>query len=156
MMRGNRCVAIWGSGLCQDSGIENVRALGALISYQNGMMLPAWNGGNVQGLLATGCLAVHGTNPIYNLDNIRLLYTTQPLQDIPDQVETVIAQDVYHSVFLKTANVVLPAAVLTEEQGSILDMAGQRQSKGARPSSNIKQSPMGFGLQEADEFVSVV
>jgi len=127
MMNGKQCAVIWGNGICKQHGAENVRALVTLLSSQDGVMVPSWAGGNIQGLLAARCLTEHGINPVYNLDGIRLLYTTQPLRGIPEQVEAVIAQDVYHSEFLKRARVVLPAAACTEEQGSVMDLTGLQQ-----------------------------
>jgi predicted molibdopterin-dependent oxidoreductase YjgC len=124
MMNGKNCAVIWGNGLCEQRGVENVRALAALGAQLDSPIIPTWDGGNVQGLLASGCFAEHGTNPAYELGNIRLLYTTQPLLDIPEQVEEIIAQDIYHSAFLQTTSVVLPAAAWTEGQGSVLDLIG--------------------------------
>jgi len=126
MMNGKQCAVIWGNGICEQHGAENVRALVTLLSPQKGVVVPLWEG-NVQGLLAGGCLTEHGVNPVYNLDGIRLLYTTQPLLSIPEQVEAVIAQDVYQSEFIKRARVVLPAAACTEERGSVMDLTGVQQ-----------------------------
>ena len=123
----NGSVAIlYGPGVMADDGTA-IASLAGVASSCNGTVIPCWDGANVQGLLMLDCLpGGHGNNPVRDMTGLKALYLTQPLPDIPEHVETIILQDVYTSNLLERADVVLPAASFSEEQGSMLTCTGER------------------------------
>ncbi|MFO8132688.1 MAG: 2Fe-2S iron-sulfur cluster-binding protein, partial [Thermoplasmatota archaeon] len=99
---------VYGPGMMEDGGgDEAVARLADVASLCDGVVLPGWDGGNVQGLLMAGCLpGKDGRDPVGDMSGLKALYLTQPLPGIPAGVETVILQDVYTSDLLDRADVV--------------------------------------------------
>ena len=124
-VRDRQVAIMFGSGIMNDNGVETVATLADIASLGNGVLLPGWDGGNVQGLLELGCLPEKdGCNPLRDMTGLKALYLTQPIPDIPENIEAVILQDVYTSDMLDRADVVLPAASFTEEAGTMLALDG--------------------------------
>ena len=126
-LRDGSAVIVYGPGVMDGDGASTVACLADIASMCDGVVLPGWDGGNVQGLLMAGCLpGKDGRDPVWDMSELKALYLTQPLPNIPAGVETVILQDVYTSDLLDRADVVLPAASFTEEAGSMHTLDGTR------------------------------
>jgi anaerobic selenocysteine-containing dehydrogenase len=127
-VRDRRLAILFGPDVMDDNVAETVAALADIASLCDGVLLPGWDGGNVQGLLELGCLpGKDGRNPLQDMTGLKALYLTQPIPDIPENIEVVILQDVYTSDVLDRADVVLPAASFSEEAGTMLALDGSLQ-----------------------------
>jgi hypothetical protein len=114
MARCGKLAIVFGDELAGPGGERTVALLcNILASAGAGTLIPAWDGGNVQGMLDVGASGKDEIGP-----EIKALYLTQPVEKIPDGVETVILQDVYRSELMKRADVVFPAAAFTESGGT--------------------------------------
>ncbi len=126
-LQNRRVAVVYGPGVMDGNGADVVASLAGIASTCDGVLLPAWDGGNVQGLIEVGCLPEKdGCDPLRDITGLKALYLTQPLARVPEHVETVILQDAYTSDMLDRADVVLPAAAFTEEAGTMLTMDGSR------------------------------
>lgn len=127
-LQGGNVAILFGPGIMDGSGAETAALLSSIASVSDGVVLPGWDGGNLQGLLEMGCLpGEEGRNPLRDMTGLKALYLTQPLPDIPDEVEAIILQDVYASDLAERAEVVLPATPFTEEAGSMVTLDGTLQ-----------------------------
>jgi predicted molibdopterin-dependent oxidoreductase YjgC len=106
-----RLAIVFGPQIAGPDGARTVALLAAMASHTGGALLPAWDGGNVQGMLDLG---ITGGVP----GKLRALYLTQPIEKIPGGVELVILQDIYRSDLMDKAEVVLPASAFTETDGT--------------------------------------
>jgi NADH dehydrogenase/NADH:ubiquinone oxidoreductase subunit G len=106
-----RLAVVFGPQIAGPDGARTVALLAAMASHANGALLPAWDGGNVQGMLDLG---ISGSAP----GKLKALYLTQPIEKIPEGVELVILQDIYRSDLMDRAEVVLPASAFTETDGT--------------------------------------
>lgn len=111
-----------------------------------GLLIPAWDGGNIQGIIDVGALS--GVSPgqksfdgsdkrnkTLKESGIKALHLTQSIKDIPEDVEFVILQDIYSSELMEKADVVFPTTTFTETDGTITSLEGRIQeiSKCAPP-----------------------
>jgi hypothetical protein len=114
---------VFGDGVASPGGERTVALLCNMLANAGaGTLIPAWDGGNVQGLLDIGA---HGKTSLGQ--NIKALYLTQRIDMIPKGVETVILQDVYRSGMMDRADVVFPAASFTETDGTASSLEGRVQ-----------------------------
>ena len=117
---GRKLAIVFGDQIAGPDGARTVALLAELASHANGALLPAWDGGNVQGMLDIGAT---GSVP----GKIKALYLTQQIEKIPDGVELVILQDIYSSALLEKADVVFPASAFTETEGTATSLEGRLQ-----------------------------
>jgi len=102
------------------------------------VLLPLWDGGNVQGVLEAGasrCLTpgqciehdtgkyASGKNPLG--EGIKALYLTHPVPEIPDGVEFVIYQGPFGSSVSERADVILPSSMFSETEGTVISLDGR-------------------------------
>jgi len=151
MMDGKVCI-IFGDGIFSGGGGKEVLAVLSDIALSlDATLLPAWDGGNTQGVMDAGCmtgwlpgcrplsdedarkrigkffgaeLPDRGSNPIYDCTGIKAMYLTQPVTGVPENVEFLILQDVYQSELADMADVIFPAAAFTEEEGTVTALDG--------------------------------
>ena len=102
---------VFGEQVCGPDAARTIALLGNIAALARGALLPAWDGGNVQGMLELG---IGGRSP----GPIKALYLTQQMETIPDGVELVILQDIYRSDAMNQAEVVFPATAFTETDGT--------------------------------------
>ncbi len=173
-LMGKKVCIIFGKGIFSGGGgAEALSVISDMASSLNATLLPAWDGGNVQGAIDAGCMAGWlpgrlslsdknardkieklwkmklpdaGLNPIYNCGSIKALYITQPVSEIPESVEFLVLQDVYKSELMERADVVFPAAAFTEEEGTITLLDGS--IKGIAKCSN----PAGMAMEDWNIF----
>jgi len=130
MVKRGRLAIVFGDGLSGPGGERTVALLCNILSRAGGgALIPVWDGGNVQGMLDIGAWGKDELGP-----EIKALYLTEPIERIPDGVETVILQDVYRSDLMKMAEAVFPAAAFTETGGTATSME-RRVQKVARCAS---------------------
>jgi predicted molibdopterin-dependent oxidoreductase YjgC len=102
---------VFGEQVCGPDAAKTIALLGNIAVHAKGALLPAWDGGNVQGMLDLG---IGGKSA----GAIKALYLTQQIGKIPEGVELVILQDVYQSDAMKQAEIVFPATAFTETEGT--------------------------------------
>ncbi len=130
-----------GPGAFRDAaeGTQVAKLALELFEAVNGtVLLPLWDGGNVQGVLEAGasrCLTPgqcieqdsgkysSGRNPLG--EGIKALYLTHPVPEIPEGVEFVVYQGPFGSQVSERADVILPSSMFSETEGTVISLDGR-------------------------------
>ncbi len=143
-------VIIFGPGLTGEDGAETVKILSDTLSQKHITVLPAWDGGNLQGILDMG--AVSGILPgqhslssedaktriehLWNLpiaestgkqENMKVLYLTEPVSSVPENVEFLVLHTIFDTDLAERADVVFPTTAFTEMEGTVTNLEGRVQ-----------------------------
>lgn len=148
IVKSKKIVVIFGQDLRGEDGA--VTLLYDMITLlEEGTIIPVWDGGNLQGVLDMGAISgllpgqycvtdlnakEHietlwgATLPESDWDDVKALYLTQPISDVPENIEFLVLQSIFKDNLTEKADIVFPDTTFTECSGTITNLERRVQS----------------------------